>query len=87
MLLQSGLTFSASEQLNGQRNDHMTPSSADSFVNKTIGGHGGPAATNTAAQPTAAPNDVSRYVDMVQDSLKEGWSVHAAKDGRLYYCK
>lgn len=40
--------------------------------------------TNTLESSTQA---VTRYLDIVQDSLKEGWSVHASKDGRLYYCK
>lgn len=31
--------------------------------------------------------ELSRYLDIVQDSLKEGWSAHSTKDGRLYYCK
>lgn len=95
MLLQSGLTFGASDQLNGgqriSNNDHHTqPSTAEPFSKSTVGGLNGTPVTNTAALPThtaAAANDVSRYVEMVQDSLKEGWSVHATKDGRLYYCK
>lgn len=31
--------------------------------------------------------DNGRYLDLIQDTLKDGWSVHAIKDGRLYYCK
>lgn len=34
-----------------------------------------------------ANQDSGRYLDLVQDTLKDGWSVHANKDGRLYYCK
>lgn len=26
-------------------------------------------------------------LDAIQDCLKEGWTVHTAKEGRLYYCK
>lgn len=93
MLLQSGLTFGASEQLTGQHQriatDHQPPPAVTPAA-KTMGAFNRPVSTGTApAAPivASAANDVSRYVDMVQDSLKEGWSVHAAKDGRLYYCK
>lgn len=37
---------------------------------------------NTAPQP-----DQQRYLELMQSTLKDEWSVHAAKDGRLYYCK
>lgn len=47
--------------------------------------HGqGPGQKNNTMQPSP---QASRYLDIVQDSLKEGWSVHANKEGRLYYCK
>lgn len=89
MLLQSGLTFGASEHLNGQRhgNDHITQSPAEPIAKTMVGLNGTPATNTAPLQQTHAANDVSRYVEMVQDSLKEGWSVHANKDGRLYYCK
>ena len=32
-------------------------------------------------------NDETNYLDSIQDILKEGWTVHANNDGRLYYCK
>lgn len=35
----------------------------------------------------AANQDNGRYLDLIQDTLKDGWSVHANKDGRLFYCK
>lgn len=40
-------------------------------------------------QPTTVGQsaEVVRYLDVIQDTLKEGWTVHTAKDGRLYYCK
>lgn len=44
--------------------------------------------TCSVSKPGVQTNqDLTRYLDVVQDSLKEGWSVHASKDGRLYYCK
>ncbi|XP_055677293.1 uncharacterized protein LOC129786358 [Lutzomyia longipalpis] len=30
--------------------------------------------------------EVSKQLDNIQDNLGEGWTVHLAKDGRLYYC-
>lgn len=42
----------------------------------------------TTRKTEAAGNqDNGRYLDLIQDTLKDGWSVHANKDGRLYYCK
>lgn len=32
-------------------------------------------------------NEVTRYLDLIQDTLKDGWTVHSTKEGRLYYCK
>lgn len=34
-----------------------------------------------------ASDEVTRYLDLIQDTLKDGWTVHATKEGRLYYCK
>lgn len=42
----------------------------------------------TKLNPTILVSDeVTRYLDLIQDTLKEGWTVHATKEGRLYYCK
>ncbi|EDW13831.2 uncharacterized protein LOC6572228 [Drosophila mojavensis] len=30
--------------------------------------------------------EIDRHLDAVQEKLKAGWTVHLAKDGRLYYC-
>lgn len=30
--------------------------------------------------------DITRHLDIIQDRLKDGWTVHTTKDGRLYYC-
>lgn len=32
-------------------------------------------------------DEVTRYLDLIQDTLKDGWTVHSTKEGRLYYCK
>lgn len=34
-----------------------------------------------------AADEVTRYLDLIQDTLKDGWTVHSTKEGRLYYCK
>ncbi|KAJ4436203.1 hypothetical protein ANN_18833 [Periplaneta americana] len=42
-----------------------------------------PAAADQAASPRATPT----RLEELQQALKPGWTVHAAQDGRLYYCK
>ncbi|XP_069677377.1 uncharacterized protein [Periplaneta americana] len=41
-----------------------------------------PAAADQAASPRATPT----RLEELQQALKPGWTVHAAQDGRLYYC-
>lgn len=31
--------------------------------------------------------EIDRHLESVQEKLKAGWTVHAGKEGRLYYCK
>ncbi|XP_055852569.1 uncharacterized protein LOC129916576 [Episyrphus balteatus] len=31
-------------------------------------------------------NEIGRHLDALQENLKDGWTVHAGKEGRLYYC-
>lgn len=31
--------------------------------------------------------EIDRHLEAVQEKLKAGWTVHAGKEGRLYYCK
>lgn len=31
--------------------------------------------------------DLDRHLEAIQTKLKDGWSVHLGKEGRLYYCK
>lgn len=31
--------------------------------------------------------DIDRHLEAVQTKLKDGWSAHLGKEGRLYYCK
>lgn len=52
-------------------------------------GHNAVIEHDTIRKTEAPPKnqDNGRYLDLIQDTLKEGWSVHATKDGRLYYCK
>lgn len=42
---------------------------------------------NTIKTLTTPPPESQRYLDLVQSTLKDEWSVHSAKDGRLFYCK
>lgn len=39
--------------------------------------------TSSAARGITGNNSI----DAIQQRIKEGWTVHTAKDGRLYYCK
>lgn len=41
---------------------------------------GSPRPTRTAVEDEAA-------LERLQAELKEGWTVHTGRDGRLYYCK
>uniref|UniRef100_A0A182QAY2 WW domain-containing protein n=1 Tax=Anopheles farauti TaxID=69004 RepID=A0A182QAY2_9DIPT len=43
--------------------------------------------SSSSASSTPPIQDVSRYLETLQEQLKEGWTAHTAKDGRLYYCK
>lgn len=43
--------------------------------------------TTRKTEAIPANQDNGRYLDLIQDTLKDGWSVHTNKDGRLYYCK
>lgn len=54
--------------------------------------------TIVTSSPTASPTEppppgpepivkVSKFLDVIQDTLKDGWTVHTTKEGRLYYCK
>jgi hypothetical protein len=43
--------------------------------------------SSSSASSTPPIQDVNRYLEAIQENLKEGWTVHTAKDGRLYYCK
>lgn len=52
----------------------------------------GPSSLTSSSSASSTPpihqqQDVSRYLETLQDMLKEGWTAHTAKDGRLYYCK
>ncbi|XP_021709477.1 uncharacterized protein LOC5575615 [Aedes aegypti] len=42
--------------------------------------------SSSSASSTPPIRDPSRYLESLQETLKEGWTVHTAKDGRLYYC-
>lgn len=51
-----------------------------------------PTTTTTATAVSLLANagnweEIDRYLQALQCRLKEGWTVHVGKDGRLYYCK
>ncbi|XP_055375517.1 uncharacterized protein LOC129608184 [Condylostylus longicornis] len=44
-------------------------------------------AVKTATAATNTYNvDLTKHLDVLQDALKDGWTVHCGKEGRLYYC-
>jgi hypothetical protein len=43
--------------------------------------------SSSSASSTPPVQDVTRYVETLQENLKEGWTIHTAKEKRLYYCK
>lgn len=45
------------------------------------------ALTTMPSQSPGNWEDIDRHLEAVQIKLKEGWSVHLGKEGRLYYCK
>ncbi|KAG5680286.1 hypothetical protein PVAND_009804 [Polypedilum vanderplanki] len=42
--------------------------------------------SSSSASSTPPIRDVNGYLENIQEQLKEGFTVHTAKDGRLYYC-
>jgi len=32
-------------------------------------------------------DEIERQLNLIQNKIEEGWTVHVRKDGRLYYCK
>lgn len=43
--------------------------------------------SSSASSTTPPTRDVNVFLESLQDQLKDGFTVHTAKDGRLYYCK
>lgn len=87
MLLQSGHHLSADHLFN--QSDTTKSNSITTSNNSAI------TTTTTTTAAAAAGNgkrplegdEITRYLDLIQDTLKDGWTVHATKEGRLYYCK
>lgn len=76
MLLHSGSISSSSVDPNQHTNLSYSPSTSSGG-----GGSGNSSITIPANQ------DSVNNLDAIQENIKEGWTVHTAKDGRLYYCK
>ncbi|KAH8414021.1 hypothetical protein KR222_002345, partial [Zaprionus bogoriensis] len=54
-----------------------------------VGGIYGPVFGPAQAQDSIAIGnwgEIDRHLEAVQEKLKAGWTVHAGKEGRLYYC-
>lgn len=43
--------------------------------------------TTPASKLTTQQQIIETQLDIVRGRLKEGWTAHTAKEGRLYYCK
>lgn len=56
---------------------HHTTSAAPSSITSS----------SSASSTPPVIRDVNGYLENIQEQLKEGYTVHTAKDGRLYYCK
>ena len=93
MLLQSGPTsLNHSElilQSSSSSSSSTTPAQSTTAHSAFLNHPQAPSSiTSSSSSSSTPPNkDISRYVDAIQEQLKEGWTVHTAKDGRLYYCK
>lgn len=86
MLLQSGLvTFGDGNQQSSQA-AAAAAATVSSPAPKSLAVFAAPAPAEVYAANGPTP-EVASYLDVIQDTLKEGWTVHTAKDGRLYYCK
>ncbi|CAO1409017.1 unnamed protein product [Diamesa tonsa] len=100
MLLQTGpasLTNCAPEHL--LQSSSSSSSTISSNTNATAAiAHSSPLALHHPPAPSSITSSSSAsstppiksqngYVETIQEQLKEGWTVHTAKDGRLYYCK
>lgn len=71
-------------------------SSNNSSASGSVGGSGGGSSGITSltaahesilATQTSSAGAGNNSLDAIQQRIKEGWTVHTAKDGRLYYCK
>lgn len=69
-------------------------SSNNSSASGSVAGSGGGSSgvnslTITTNNDSTATSSVpeNNSLDAIQQKIKEGWTVHTAKDGRLYYCK
>lgn len=87
MLLKSGHSTLGAEHINISQN--QTPTHTNSIVSSsnlsTISTT--TTTTNSIHSNHIISEDISKYLDLIQDTLKEGWTAHTTKDGRLYYCK
>uniref|UniRef100_A0A182PFF4 WW domain-containing protein n=1 Tax=Anopheles epiroticus TaxID=199890 RepID=A0A182PFF4_9DIPT len=86
MLLQPGPTLSTEHQQQQaqQQQQHQFQQHAPNLLSAQQ-----PSSLTSSSSASSTPpiQDVSRYLETLQEQLKDGWTAHTAKDGRLYYCK
>lgn len=85
MHLQSGHSTLGAEHIKIGQSQIITSTHPNATVN-TIANTTVVTTTNST-QSNQNGQDTCRYLDLIQDTLKEGWSAHGTKEGRLYYCK
>uniref|UniRef100_A0A182M193 Uncharacterized protein n=1 Tax=Anopheles culicifacies TaxID=139723 RepID=A0A182M193_9DIPT len=87
MLLQPGPTLSTEHQQQPQQHQPQNHQYQQHAPNLLTAQQPSSLTSSSSASSTPPIQDVSRYLETLQEQLKEGWTAHTAKDGRLYYCK
>lgn len=90
MLLQSGHHLTGDHLYNQNdvtKSNAVTTASSNAITTTTTIGTTNTAAHGNNVVTSLKSDEITRHLDLIQDTLKDGWTVHATKDGRLYYCK
>ncbi|XP_049282133.1 uncharacterized protein LOC125763270 [Anopheles funestus] len=87
MLLQPGPTLSTEHQQQSQQQLQQQHNQYQQHAPNLLSAQQPSSLTSSSSASSTPPiQDVSRYLETLQEQLKEGWTAHTAKDGRLYYC-
>ncbi|XP_053679719.1 uncharacterized protein LOC128730669 [Anopheles nili] len=86
MLVQPGPLLSTEHQQPPQQQQQQPPSFQQHAPNLLAAQQPSSLTSSSSASSTPPIQDASRYLETLQEQLKEGWTAHTAKDGRLYYC-